>query len=315
LKKSGLKIAPLGKPSSSITRKPTKDSTDSGGDREERSSIFVQLSRLDLFIDLIWVGIIGNLSATYSEQAFGDSGVSIGLSFLEFILLFLPIWRVWDNLRDYCINFYTDDIIQRTFLLWILVLAVSYGINAPYAFVKGTDKSSLTILIGIYLVARASFLAGELLQCIFLPFLRRQFFFKFAATSIAAAFWISSIWAGYPAKIGLLVIANFVEHPINIWLYSPMAHQILTPGYKRNVHIVHFTELYEGFFIIILGEGVFRLIEGSPTGAGINGKSAAIVAALLMYYLLHWLYFNGDRTKEFVHALRRTWWKPVLWQM
>jgi hypothetical protein len=30
--------------------------------------------------------------------------------------------------------------------------------------------------------------------------------------------------------------------------------------------------------------------------------------------VLHWLYFNGDQSKQFVHALRRTWYKPFLWK-
>jgi len=89
-------------------------------DAEERSDggIPKQLNRLDLFVDLIWVGIIANLSATFSEQAFSpDSGVDIGLSIIEFILLFLPIWRVWDSLRSYTSHYYLDDFVQRLFMV------------------------------------------------------------------------------------------------------------------------------------------------------------------------------------------------------
>ena len=44
----------------------------SGGDREERSTdnIPKQLGRLSLFVDLVWVGIIANLSATFSKQVY-----------------------------------------------------------------------------------------------------------------------------------------------------------------------------------------------------------------------------------------------------
>jgi hypothetical protein len=42
----------------------------SNGDRGERSTddISKQLDRLSLFVDLVWVGIIANLSATFGEQ-------------------------------------------------------------------------------------------------------------------------------------------------------------------------------------------------------------------------------------------------------
>jgi low temperature requirement protein LtrA len=228
--------------------------------------------------------------------------------------LFLPIWRVWDNLRSYCINYYTDDMLQRNFMVWVLVLSVLYGVNAPYALVR-EGGNSLKLLIGIYLVIRVSFLVAQGYQCVFLPFLRKLWFFKVFVSLASGALWIGAIYAEYPNKITLLVVANFIEHPINVFLLSPAADRLLTPGWKREVHVEHYIERYEGFFIIILGEGVFRLIEGSPSGMGITGNSGAVIASLIMYYLLHWLYFNGDRTKTFVHALRRTWWKPVLWQM
>jgi low temperature requirement protein LtrA len=270
---------------------------------------------LDLFVDLVWVGIIANLSRTFSEQAFTESGIGIGPALLEFVLLFIPIWRIWDHLRAFCINFYVDDIIQRTFIVWILVLSVLYGINAPYAYLpedEGTD--SLKILIGIYLVNRGSFLIANSIQAIYIPFLRRQFVFRFSATLVSGALWIAAIYVDYPGKIGLLVAANFVEHPVDIFLASPIADAYLTPGWKRATHIDHYVDRHEGFFIIILGEGVFRLIEGSPSGWGLNRQTSTVITALFMYYLLHFFYFNGDHTKQFVHALRRTWWKPVLWQ-
>ncbi|TVY87012.1 hypothetical protein LAWI1_G008108 [Lachnellula willkommii] len=323
-----------------LTKARSNSSGSSGGDEEERSTddLLKQISRLDLFVDLVWIGnlpkkqdafssggvgsflnvswiisikvrltlylldsqsstdlmsdcpVVANLSATFSGQAFTDSGVGIGPAILEFMLLFVPIWRTWDHLRAFCINFFVDDILQRNFIVWILVLSVLYGINAPFAF----DAQ------------------GE--GAFFTPFLRRQTLFKFCAMLFSSALWIAAIFVHYPAKIGLLIAANAIEHPVDIFLASPIADSWLTPGWKRSTHIDHYVERHEGFFIIILGEGVFRLIEGSPSGWGLNERTGTVILALIMYYLLHWLYFNGDHTKQFVHALRRTWWKPVLWQ-
>lgn len=63
--------------------------------------------RLDLFIDLIWVGIIGNLSEVFSSMYFqdGNPGHAVGL----FILLFLPAWRIWNFLREFLNSYYMDD--------------------------------------------------------------------------------------------------------------------------------------------------------------------------------------------------------------
>lgn len=54
-------------------------------DSEERSTgnIPKQLKRLDLFVDVLWVGIIANLSGTFGDQAFTDSGVETSSAIIE----------------------------------------------------------------------------------------------------------------------------------------------------------------------------------------------------------------------------------------
>jgi low temperature requirement protein LtrA len=199
--------------------------------------------------------------------------------------------------------------------VWILILSVLYGINAPYAFSPDNGANSLKLLLSIYLIIRGSFLAAQLLQCVFVPFLRRQFLFRLVSSMVPGALWLTAIFTSYPTKLVFLALANAVEQPIDIYLASPLGDRLLPDGWKKTPDVDHCVERYEGFFIIILGEGVFRLIEGSPSGMGLNHATGIVLTALLMYYVLHWLYFNGDQSKEFIHALRRNWWKPVLWQL
>jgi low temperature requirement protein LtrA len=56
--------------------------------------------RIDLFIDLVWVGIISNLSEVFSEVYFAPHQ-SAGKAFLMFIVVFLPAWRIWNFLREF----------------------------------------------------------------------------------------------------------------------------------------------------------------------------------------------------------------------
>jgi low temperature requirement protein LtrA len=287
-------------------------------EKEERSTdnAIKQYERVDLFIDLIWVGIIANLSGTFGEQAFGENtGLTVGEATGEFVLLFIPIWRVWDQLREYIGNFYKDDLTDRNFIIWILLLSVLYGINAPFAFSPVEEGNSLKLLIAIYLISRASFLVAHLVQATFMPFLRRQFLFQLVSTILTSGLWIAAIYVPYPGKFGLLILANALEQPLAMINASPVGDKLLSGGWKRSVNVDRYVERHEGFFIIILGEGVFRLIEGSPSGMGINSHTGTVLIALLLYYVLHWIYFNGDQTKTFVHAVRRTWWKPFLWKM
>jgi hypothetical protein len=96
----------LNRKSSGMSRELSDISSESGDSgKEERSTddAIKQYGRVDLFIDLIWVGIIANISASFGEQAFGENtGLSIGEAVGEFCLLFIPIWRLWYVLMKSC---------------------------------------------------------------------------------------------------------------------------------------------------------------------------------------------------------------------
>lgn len=189
-----------------------------------------------------------------------------------------------------------------------------YGINAPFAFRPSGEVNSLKLIIAIYLIARASFLVAYLIQSIFMPYLRRHFAAQLISAIVTGSLWIAAIYVPYPTKYTILILANLLEQPLATYFASPFGDKLITGGWKRFENVDRNIVRHEGFFTIILGEGVFRLIEGSPSGLGLNNHTGTIMIAVLLYYLLHWLYFNGDQTKEYVHALRRTWWKPFLWK-
>jgi hypothetical protein len=65
-----------------------------------------QRERLDLFIDLIWVGIIGNMSNVFSSEAFKPKESNSGSAILLFFIVFLPSWRIWNGVREFLNNYY-----------------------------------------------------------------------------------------------------------------------------------------------------------------------------------------------------------------
>jgi hypothetical protein len=86
----------------------------------------------------------------------------------------------------------------------------------------------------------------------------------------------------YPTKIALLILANRIEQPLAAYLASPLGDKLVTGGWKRTVNVERYVGRHEGFFTIILGEGVFRLIEESPSGIGINSRSGTVLTAVLL---------------------------------
>ncbi|TAQ90613.1 hypothetical protein B7494_g1070 [Chlorociboria aeruginascens] len=68
----------------------------------------------------------------------------------------------WENLRSYTSNYYVDDTLQRSFVVWILNLAVFIGINAPFAYNPEGEANSFTLCVAAYLITKASLIGAEL---------------------------------------------------------------------------------------------------------------------------------------------------------
>ncbi|CAO1613581.1 unnamed protein product [Sympodiomycopsis kandeliae] len=82
-------------------------------------------SRFELFFDLLFVGLVHQLADGLSEA----SEPSI-LSILKFVLLFYMSFSVWTDVRVAINRSGTDDVIQRIFILVIMILLVGFIANA-----------------------------------------------------------------------------------------------------------------------------------------------------------------------------------------
>ena len=100
---------------------------------------------------------------------------------------------------------------------------------------------------------------------------------------------------------------------MNGLMITPPVERFLKQDHLKNFDADHWVERIQDFYIIILGEGVLSLIKGSPLGHGITDQAGTGVCALLAYYVLSGFYFNGDQSRRYVHAVRRTWWRKLLW--
>ncbi|KAI9830726.1 MAG: hypothetical protein M1819_005390 [Sarea resinae] len=270
----------------------------------------VQRARLDLFVDLVWVGVVSNLADDFSEQAFYSGGATIGQAIVEFIILFLPAWRVWNSLRDFMNHFYVDDAVQRVFVVWILVLMLIYGNNAPYLHDDGSERK---ILLGIYLLATLSFYIMEAIYSIFIGWLRLHVLVKFIAYTPSFALWIAAIASSTGNTYGLAIGALACEVLVVVAAASPLMAR-WTGQYQKAADTEHWVGRLESFFILILGSGVFLLIQQSPVGRGLPPRTASAVCALMVFYCLHWLYFNLDMSQTYIHPTRRAWYVGLAWE-
>lgn len=269
------------------------------------------LGRFELFIDLIWVGIIGNLADHFSDQAFStDTKYTVGRAIFEFVLLFLVAWRMWKFLQEFMSKYRTNDLMERMVVVWLLILAVCWGNDAPY-ILNPEEPSSLAI--SVYLVFKVSILAVEAYYSVHLPYIRRRIILQSAMSIPILALWLPAFWLRYLTRGALLIAAIVLEYWTSALVDTPLAARFIKDERSEILHTGHWVERVQDFYVIILGEGVLNLIRGSPLGIGITPKTGAGVSALWVYYVLSCLFFNGDSSKRYVHATRRTWWRRILW--
>lgn len=82
-------------------------------------------SRFELFFDLLFVGLIHQLADGLSE-----SDEPSLMLILRFVLLFYLSFSVWQDVRHWINQSGTDDVIQRLYILIVMVLLVGFHANA-----------------------------------------------------------------------------------------------------------------------------------------------------------------------------------------
>lgn len=90
-----------------------------------RSSEGRSSNRMELFFDLVYVAII----AVLAEAAVSQPN---GAGLVKYILTYLPAFLIWDSVRELINILWTDDVAQRTILVWIMMLLVAYANNANF---------------------------------------------------------------------------------------------------------------------------------------------------------------------------------------
>ena len=257
------------------------------------------------------MGIISNLAGNFSDNAFDTNSTSrIGIYVLDFILLFLIAWRIWKDLQEFMSKYHTNGLVERLFVVWIIILAMLYGNNAPYMLVPH-DPSDVAIVI--FLVVNASFIVVESAFSVYIPSLRRELVLRVVFAVLTLPLWIPATFTTVPTRASLVAAAIWVEYAMAAFMVTPPVERLLKRDHLENFDADHWVERVQDFFIIILGEGVLSLIKDSPLGHGITRQAGTGVFALIAYYVLSGLYFNGDQSRRYVHAVRRTWWRKFLW--
>ncbi|KAJ7164992.1 hypothetical protein C8R46DRAFT_997528 [Mycena filopes] len=197
-----------------------------------------QSSRFELFFDLLFVGMVHQISEAAAEQP-------TGLGFAKYILTFVPVFSIWGDVRDIANQFSNDDVTQRGYILWIMMLLVGYSNNASAIELGGpesedgvlfTDDSlfSMHWMLGFFVVAKASRVLLGLVYGLFLPLSRKPLFLATSNAIISAILFLIAIFTSQHVAIALVVIAVIQDQLLNLLgmvLYKTM--EILGKRYAK----------------------------------------------------------------------------------
>lgn len=204
-------------------------------------------------------------------------------------------------------SYYTDDLAQRLVILWVMALLVLYANNANFA---DEDITAMRTAAGAYVAARFTTLSVLVITS-FASYQHRT------QARIMAGFMFIGLFITIPlfmedisihGKIAVVTVMVVYQETTWALTLSPWIKRKLKLTYSTAVDIAHEIDRMAAFFIIILGEFVYSIIVGNPTGIGLTSGYTKAVCTLIIAFSLNWIYASGDGSVQPTHPIRRSAW-------
>lgn len=285
-------------PSRHLVKRPKALQWFHNGELKKASEGERQAGRFELFLDLLYVALVANFA-----EDFADNPTGRGL--VKYALIFAPAWHVWSDLREIMNSYYTDDLVQRLIILWIMALLVLFGNNATEV---AKELSAMRTTVAAYMAARFT-VALVFLTCSFASYQHREQVRLMAGfILVGLCIWIPLFFESVSirAKIAVAAVAIVYQEVTYIVTFSPWIKRRLRLTYSTAVDISHEIDRLAAFFIIILGEYLYSIIVGNPTGIGLTTGLVKAAWTLIIAFCLNWLYVNGDGSVHTIHPIRRS---------
>ncbi|KAE8449698.1 hypothetical protein EG329_007473 [Mollisiaceae sp. DMI_Dod_QoI] len=277
-----------------------------------RASGSAEVASFELFVDLLYVGIL----AINGDHASDDP---TGEELLRFSITFIMSWKIWSDLALIISWFETDDILQRLSVMFIMACLLGLTTNMLDAF-----HSTYSMLVAFYLAARlfmASYLA---FIAAVIPMIRGMMILQVILTLIPAAIWIASVHIDMPNRLAAIWVAIFID------LCAALGVIILIRGAKQlsprlatwvdkvfefypAINIEHKTERTNAFVTLVFGYSVVAIIYQNAASFGLNAFFGKAALGLVQAFCFNWLYFELDGADLYQHAIRRNVVSAMVW--
>ncbi|KAL7663338.1 Uncharacterized protein ABC855_g4067 [[Candida] zeylanoides] len=260
-------------------------------------------SKTELFLDLMYVGIIANLAGEASEHA-------SGAALLKYVLFFVPAWTVWADIKDFTNYYYNEDLSQKVYILWVLALLTLYA-NSHGDVLESVRGAALCVVP--YILCRLSLAVSLAVYSLYIPEHRPQMRLYACFIVFTCLLWIPVIFIGTRAKVGLSIVVMVLEQVLFSVAYHPRTKKIMKLTMSTALNIEHEVERFGTFVTIAIGEFLYKIVATHPLGVGFSDKFGRGIFLLVIAYVLFWIYANNSTTRRATHALRRSGTTAILW--
>ncbi|KAL9001171.1 MAG: hypothetical protein Q9169_000355 [Polycauliona sp. 2 TL-2023] len=280
-----------------------------------RSSELQEVASFELFVDLLYVGIIAII---------GDQAVEhpTGSGLLQFTIVFSIGWKIWSDLQIITSWLVADDIIQRLSVMFVMACLVGFTLNIVEAF-----ETTYTMMIAFYLTQRMFQSVYLLWVSYLIPMIRGFMVAQVVIAAISSAIWIAGIHVDYPARVAPIWIAllldTMVAQIILILLVRRAQRSSTWVGplfskwfeFHPSINIEHKTERTNAFVTLVFGYSVIGLFYQNKAAYGINAFFGKAILGLIQAFCFNWLYFEIDGWNIHTHAIRRHVASSLIWTM
>ncbi|KAI5462282.1 bacterial low temperature requirement A protein-domain-containing protein [Mariannaea sp. PMI_226] len=284
-----------------------------------RASEQTEIQAIELFFDLVYVGIIH----INGEHMWADP---TGRELLRFAITFIMSWKLWADLTLTLSWFETNDVFTRVEILFEIACLLGFTTNMTYSFNDNEEHNTYVMLVSFYLAARLLFFLHFAITSYFLPMVRGVMICECINVLIPSSLWIASIHVSMPSRLALIWIALALDLwgqslPIGLFAYGQRAGNKTSLGrllsgffefYPAN-NIEHRVERTNAFVSLVLGYSVVGIMFQSYGGYTVNGFLGKAVLGLVQAFIFNWIYFDIDGYNIDVHAIRRSAPSAIIW--
>ena len=269
-----------------------------------RTNALHEASSYEMFVDLVYVGVVGFTGDIASADANGHS-------LLRFVITFLMAWKFWTEISVYSTSFVEEDILRRLSIIFVLICLLGLTIN-----MEGFYADTYTALVAFYATAGLMSAFSWLWYGSILPSIKATCIIYASFLFFSVPLWIGSVHDHTNTRYILVAIALFVDVQDDLkWI-------IVMLGKRSHIDLIrtkfekwfeympansleHIISRMDAFVSLVLGYSVVSLLYVSAAANPMNYFFAKAALGLMQAFALNALYFEMDSFNLYRHALRR----------